>query len=101
MLLGEGYRVNSRTSKFCQDLLDFGWVETDEDIAGSFLIEKVDASQEDPGTGARQDVLYGRDCSFRVDAFINADPHPFQDYGIDIIYTNLTVDDTVTFDIAM
>ena len=79
VLSGDGYRRDPRTSEFSQDLVVLGRVEAYEDIAGLFLIQEVDASQEDPGTDARHDVLYGRGRSFRVDAFIHADPGPCTD----------------------
>ena len=79
MLLGVGYRSDPRTPKLSQDLLVFGWVEADEDIAGHFPIQEVDASQEEPGIDASQVVLYGRGRSFRVDKFIHAHPGQFQD----------------------
>ena len=57
----------------------FRLVEAYGDIASSFFIQEVDASKGNPGIGARQDVLYGNRRTFRVDAFIHADPDPSTD----------------------
>ena len=67
-------RGNSQTSKFCYDLVVFGWVEAYGDTAGPFFIQEVDESQEDPGTGVQTDVLY-----VGASSFIHADPGPCTD----------------------
>ena len=62
-----------------------GWVEADGYIAGSLLIQEVDGSQENPGTGRLcriekfilTDPGTGRLC--RDEECILADPGPFQD----------------------
>ena len=79
MMLGVCDRCDPRTPELSEDLVIIGWVETHGDVAGSLLIQEVDASQEDPGIGPRPDVLYGSRRLFRVDEFILSNPGTFQD----------------------
>jgi hypothetical protein len=79
VLFGEGYRHDPRTPKINQDLVVFGWLETYGDIAGPFFIQKVDASQEEPGTGLQILVVHVRAWSFRVAEFKLVEPGLFTD----------------------
>ena len=74
-MLVERYRRDPRTPELSENVVVFGWV----DVAGPLLIQKVEATLEDPGVGTLQDVLYSNRRLCRVEEFILADPGTFQD----------------------
>ena len=61
-------RRDPRTPEIDEDLVVLGWVESHGNVSGPLLMQEVDVSQENPGTG--------RLC--RVEEFILADPGTFR-----------------------